>query len=823
MVSEEEDAQADALALRAVELASSGNLEEAHRALREGAQLAPENAHVKEAFTKVRASGNTSPLVDYCRKLSKQRDDDVARQAIRFVNQPDAPISQDVGEQCGILLIESHGSESPHIDLLLSLLLQKSSGCRSLVVSRLEESINNEFFEQLWAVGDRTMLAVVGITLNKSAWKSEETRTKCEKDIFMLLLAKLMEIGDNHDARGLKGMLQLLEADSERLADLIDEDSFQIILSMLDARSTPEVRSFATMTTAKIMEVRQDPSQGWLTSFVTARVSTGTNEDLILAFSTAAALFPVLTPVAAALFLTNGFVETLVPLLQKKAKSSRVVLAALEMFNAACVDSNCRDKISKTSTEWLEEMINVGTEHNTGIAAVILAKIRGTRLPEASKEGQPQTAPNADLGELVGRFKVMMSKQEDKLDQIAIEGLAYSSLQAKVKEQIAHDRSLLKSVLDLLKKSSETSSATFGCLSILANITTYLPRQSEEQKHLAQLKAYAKASKAQAEPDPLDADSKVNARCQAVLEAGVVPILVSKGEKLSHSGLSQALMIFLSLSRDQKHRGALVQQGAIKLLLSAYQNALKSGTPEAQTFPAAHAVARILISVNPALVFKTSDALSSIGPLVSLLKDDPSADQRDLLPCFESLLALTNIASMDDATRDNIVRSSWQLIEDRLLSNNTHIRRASVELVCNLMASPKVVQMFADGSPRSRNRLHIILALADVDDAPTRRAAGGGLAMLTEWDAAVDAVTKQDRGVKILLGLCQDEEQDIVHRGCVCIRNIVCIPGPVGKSGAEKVKQEGGTEALKSMLRLSNDPQVLEIGVEALKKLVEQP
>ena len=53
------------------------------------------------------------------------------------------------------------------------------------------------------------------------------------------------------------------------------------------------------------------------------------------------------------------------------------------------------------------------------------------------------------------------------------------------------------------------------------------------------------------------------------------------------------------------------------------------------------------------------------------------------------------------------------------------MRRAS--LICNLTPLPAGAAKFADGSQRAKKRLHLLIAMADVDDVPTRRAAGGGV------------------------------------------------------------------------------------------------
>jgi len=148
------------------------------------------------------------------------------------------------------------------------------------------------------------------------------------------------------------------------------------------------------------------------------------------------------------------------------------------------------------------------------------------------------------------------------------------------------------------------------------------------------------------------------------------------------------------------------------------------------------------------------------------------------------------------------------------------VTRAAVELICNLMQSPEGVAKFADGGKQASQRMHILLALADAEDLATRRAAGGALASLTEWDTAVNAILERDRGVTNLLALCKEDSEELRHRGVVCVVNIINTPGKVGEWGVEKIKEADGVEALKECLKKSRSQEVLEITVEALKKLL---
>lgn len=419
----------------------------------------------------------------------------------------------------------------------------------------------------------------------------------------------------------------------------------------------------------------------------------------------------------------------------------------------------------------------------------------------------------------------MLTTPDEALHQSSIEGLAYASLQPKVKEKIASDPAFLKSILHVLETSPPRSSTTYGGLSILVNLTAYLPSLNEGQKRITQLKAYANATPLHPslDADSLNNDPHVATRCAAVFKANAIPVLVSHSAQGSPASLKHIVQILLSISRSADLRGRIAQQGGVKLLLHAYNQFPE--TDHAARRTTAHALARILISTNPIHVFGGSNPHPlhrAIRPLVSLLSDDPTTEVRDLLPTFEALLALTNLASVDDDARNPIIREAWPSIDELLLSNNHMVTRATVELICNLMQSPQGVAKFADGSKQASNRLHILLALADAEDSSTRRAAGGALASLTEWDTAVSAILERERGVRILLQLCKDDEEELRHRGVVCVLNILSAPGETGKKAVNKAKEEDGVETLKECAKKSRNQEILEITVEALKRLLEE-
>lgn len=786
-------------------------------------------------FLKIREDEESHhPLLELCRRFVLQRDEDAGKETARYLRTDGLKPPDEVALESIKLVLGKKGRNLPPVqDEIINGLVRQNVAVRRYFANELQNSVTR-FFDEIYDRGDGAVVCLDTIVLDPSLWPSEEVQAHCESELFQLFIAKLMESGYDHDGRSLKGIARLLAVDAGKLQHLVDEEGFDVILSSLDNRLPIDVRSQATLATAKYLEVSGESGQKLFSDFITAKVAKQKRDDFVAAFSAAAAVFPIVPSLTANLFLTEGFLQSLMPLLDRRIKSQPVSVAVLEMFNAACIDRACREAITKYCTEWLSHVLSNGTDETSALAAVVLAKVRATEKRDASgsdSNGRVQDE-SSSIHELVDRFKGLMSSATDEQLRNVIEGLAYSSVKPDVKEQLAKDPSFLEGLFEVMKKNIDNSSLVYGGLMIVSNLTQYLPNLSEEQKKMSQLKAYANAnaSKSSAAPDPLDHEEYVTARCDALIEAGVMPMLIESGKLRTASARDLIGKIMFFLSKNSKSRGKLSQQGAVKLLLSII--ASKSGSADEATEAGqhtSHALARILISVNPSHVFPASGVpqiTSAIRPLVGLLTPPESTisseQTRDLLPVFESLLALTNLASYPDVSAaESVIRLGWATIEDLLLANSTFVRRAACELVCNLTTCEKGVGKFADGSNRASQRMHIILALADVDDLPTRRAAGGALAMLTEYDAATSAVLDRKRGVDITLGLCREKDSDLVHRGLVCVKNMSAATGDIGNRAREAIHQNGGVNTLRDCLRQTSNPLILQLGVEVLKPLVQ--
>ena len=135
------------------------------------------------------------------------------------------------------------------------------------------------------------------------------------------------------------------------------------------------------------------------------------------------------------------------------------------------------------------------------------------------------------------------------------------------------------------------------------------------------------------------------------------------------------------------------------------------------------------------------------------------------------------------------------------------------------------------GGGAARRRLHILLALTDSPHVATRRAAGGALASITSVEEGVKAVMERERGVELLLGLCGgdggggggggiansvngdtgkeihtneveevevEEDEGCVHRGLVCIGNVISLGG---EEARRRVRKLGAREILEAVER----------------------
>lgn len=191
------------------------------------------------------------------------------------------------------------------------------------------------------------------------------------QDQTLLIFAGLMEGGkeDDETVRDLGEMTRLLNDDPEMtkkgepsITTIIDSDCVDTLLCYLDMRQPDIVRGHAALCTSAYLKAAGEDGSKKLAEFFHDRVRRSTYDDYIVAFCVAAAIFPIVPDLTSELFLSEGFLSSLGPLMRRKWKSRKVETACLEMLNAACMHKACREAVQKYCVEWLEEIVDQDPE-----------------------------------------------------------------------------------------------------------------------------------------------------------------------------------------------------------------------------------------------------------------------------------------------------------------------------------------------------------------------------------------------------------------------------------------------------------------------------
>ncbi|MEE6503428.1 hypothetical protein FKM82_004824 [Ascaphus truei] len=262
----------------------------------------------------------------------------------------------------------------------------------------------------------------------------------------------------------------------------------------------------------------------------------------------------------------------------------------------------------------------------------------------------------------------------------AVEGLAYLTFDADVKEEFVEDKAAMQAMFTLAKSQDKT--VLFAVASTLVNCTNSHDRE-ELDPQMLELAKYAKQHVP--EEHPKDKKDFVAGRVGKLLAAGAVSALACmvKNESPALTDSSRELIsrVFLALVEKAEDRGNVVAQGGGKALIPL---ALE-GTDVGKT-KAAQALAKITITANPQMVFPGERIYEVVRPLVSLLHLDRTGLQN-----FEALMALTNLAGISERLRGKIIKEkAVPMIEGYMFEEHELIRLSATECMCNLATSKEV-------------------------------------------------------------------------------------------------------------------------------------
>ena len=539
------------------------------------------------------------------------------------------------------------------------------------------------------------------------------------------------------------------------------------------------------------------------------RLNATEEDSLVIAATFWTALFQVDPESASFIFQKDGALSSIMEAVDISPTPS-LNLAVAHLIAQACSHKHCRIIITSEAIEWLQANSRPSVDSNVRAAAAIaLIKLsKGSAADNAEitqVDSPPLTSVNEDdLAELMKGLVIGGVKSSA---QDAIEGLAYLSVDPRVKEHLSRDAAFLKAVFNLAPKKASSdapnNSLLYGILLLIGNICAYRPRLTEEQQNIQKLKKMTASNKNVSSSSDgtskLDDDGYVKERVRRMINAGVLSVFAATPSYMDSPGIrSCASKALLSIAEDMDHRGKVLQSGGAKILgliiKQDFTTTKQAETKDNVPLEAIQALAKLAITSSPMQVFGPNEGAmyDIIRPFSVMVQHESST----LLQRFEAMMALTNLATQSAELASRIAKADGLMnrVELLLLEDHVLVRRAAMELVCNLIVgSDDVFEKYGGGenNARSRSKLQVLLALSDVDDLPTRAAASGALATLTISPNACLAIAalqeERHRAMHILtllidpLSVPADKKDDVdeletesslVHRGVVCVRNL---------------------------------------------------
>lgn len=350
---------------------------------------------------------------------------------------------------------------------------------------------------------------------------------------------------------------------------------------------------------------------------------------------------------------------------------------------------------------------------------------------------------------------LLSTKGHGHLFKWAVEGLAFLSLDAEVKEAMVSNKNTITTLCKIPTVGEQ--SLLYGIATIFVNLSNSYDKP-ESNPELEELGKYAGENVPK--EHKLDGAQYVKKRVSSMLEHGVVSALLVLSAVESDAIHDQVARVFLALVEEASNRGKVLQHGGVKALLLLATN----NTSKGKLF-AAQALAKIAITNDPRLSFPGQRALEVVRPLVQLLKSEQGLQQ------FEALMALTNLAGTSDDVRQRIIKEQGiQLMESLMFEEHDLIRRASTEALCNMIQMPEVHERFV-GDDLERIKLWTLFS--GEEDLELARAASGGLAQLTHDPRICTKVMQVKSATTILKELLANEKEELQYRGAYIVANLV--------------------------------------------------
>ncbi|KAG5680549.1 hypothetical protein PVAND_010050 [Polypedilum vanderplanki] len=401
------------------------------------------------------------------------------------------------------------------------------------------------------------------------------------------------------------------------------------------------------------------------------------------------------------------------------------------------------------------------------------------------------------LAEACRRFLIKPGKDKD-IRKFAAEGLSFLTLDADVKEKLVEDKLAIQALIELAKTGDQ--SVIYGVVTTLVNLVNAY----EKQEILPELMELAKFAKHHVpEEHELDDPDFIMKRIIALAEEGITVALVALSNTESDNAREMIARVFNALCSEASVRGKIVQQGGARVLIPLALKGTEKGKRNA-----GQALSRLGITINPEQAFPGQRSLEVVRPLLNQLHADYSA-----LENFEALLALCNLAQMNDSVRNRIMKEKgMSRVEMFLMEDHLLLTRAAAQVICNMVLSDEYVK-YHEGD---NDRVKFLALLCEEEDEETAIACSGALAILTaESVKCCEKILEPKDWLQVLHTLIANPSPEVQFRGIVIIHNMI----KQSKKVAEKLFDTDILQLLMGLTQLNDETRAK--AIEEAKKCLK--
>lgn len=601
-------------------------------------------------------------------------------------------------------------------------------------------------------------------------------------------------------------------------------------------------------------------------------------------------LFPIVPSVSHTIYMNESCKGIILFQVSKMSSSSLeytsnqlITTEILKLVSSSCINEQCRLFNYNNYLELLKIGTKLQGENVLGIRLLSsLGIIKLWNFIQLEKDLKKDSSINmSDLSDiLINYLRFSESKENEAYVEYCIEGLAYLSLNTSIKQKLRNDENSIESILIILKKKTEIndkkllthSLLVYGLLLILSNLTKLKDVTANSQKKTTNyLKSFATPTNTINGEDE-NQESIYNFSRSLLSDYKIVEVMskikvYKSQDSAGHNNdniISQVITIIsmISSNQDKSTRQELIKQGALNIVLDyliknsvvkkklgneTRPNSLNDELVETRLL-ALRSLARILISVNPALAFNKYDIKTCLPFLIELLGPDISqytgsledvGDEKYLydsvsnLDKYESLLALTNISAVHasdtiNELRQLIISKTFDKYLDNFIidSDLPQIQKAAWELISNLITEPTLlVKFFNIEKQENLKRLQLLIRLLNSTDELFQIVIGGLLANATSEFEMISQILVRNAALNehllsILINIFenQNSNNDLLLRASYILLNLVYSASSLDVKHLDEFRENRRLkESLGLALRSNKNKEILGMIIEIIK------